>query len=327
MRRREIMALGLGAGFLLPGGPRAAQLGAFKVGVLKFGSVSWELDVIQRHKLDQEEGFTLDVQAFAGNDAADVALMGGGVDAIVEDWLWVSRQRTDGVAVTWIPYSSNIGALMVRTGGPIGSFADLRGRRVGVAGGPLDKSWLMLLAYGRDKSGVDLEKEAEPVYGAPPLLAEKLKSGELDAALDYWQFCARLEAQGYHPLIEGTAIQEAFGVPARTPQIGYVFMEKLARANPALVKAFARATREARRIMRTSDEEWQLLRPLTRAEDDAVLAAFMRRYREGIVESWGPRERQDATELYRVLDGIGGAKLVGKGGQLAPGTFWPDVSF
>src|SRR5687767_15758109 len=97
---------GLAAVVLLLAAPaaHAAELGAMKVGVLKFGTVNWELDVIKAHGLDAKEGFTLEVQPFSANDAADVALMGGAVDAIVEDWLFVSRQRADGVALTFIPY-------------------------------------------------------------------------------------------------------------------------------------------------------------------------------------------------------------------------------
>jgi NitT/TauT family transport system substrate-binding protein len=253
--------------------------------------------------------------------------MGGAVDAIVEDWLWVSRQRNDGVPVTWIPYSSNIGALMVKPDSPVRQLADLKGRKIGVAGGALDKSWLMLLAYGREKAGIDLASDAEPVYGAPPLLTEKLRSGELDATLNYWHFCARLEAEGYTRLLEGAAVQEAFGVPGTTPQLGYTFKEELSQSSGSLVEAFARASREAKRIMKISDEEWQRLRPVTRAASDAVQAAFMRRYREGIVERWGEAERKAAAELYLVLARLGGEKLVGKGPAIAPGTFWPNVSF
>ena len=84
---------------------------------------------------------------------ADVALMGDAVHAIVEDWLWVSRQRADGVPVTWIPYSSSIGAVMVKADGPVRTLADLKGRKLGVAGGAIDKGWLMLQAYARDKAG------------------------------------------------------------------------------------------------------------------------------------------------------------------------------
>ena len=328
MQRRALLALGLGAaGLSLAGRSHAAQLGTLKVGVLQFGTVNWELDVIKHHALDEREGFTLEVQPFGGNDAADVALMGDAVDAIVEDWLWVSRQRNDGVPVTWIPYSSNIGALMVKPDSPVRALADLKGRKVGIAGGALDKSWLMLLAYGRDKAGIDLAQDAEPLFGAPPLLTEKLRSGELDAVLNYWHFCARLEAEGYTRLLEGGAVQEAFGVPASTPQLGYTFKEELGQRSPGLVEAFARASREAKRIMKTSDEEWQRLKPVTRAGSDAVEDAFMRRYREGIVERWGEAERKAAADLYLVVARLGGEKLVGKGQTLAPGTFWPNVSF
>jgi NitT/TauT family transport system substrate-binding protein len=327
MRRRDLLALGIGAGLLASGRVRAQDLGTLKVGVLKFGTVNWELDVLQHHGLDRKEGFTLEIQPFGGNDAADVALMGDAVDAIVEDWLWVSRQRHDGVKVTWIPYSSNIGALMVAADGPVKSLADLKGRKVGVAGGPLDKSWLMLQAYGRDKGGIDLVNEAEPVYGAPPLLTEKLKSGELAAALNYWHFCARLEAEGYRRLVEGSAVQESLGVPGTTPQLGYIFKETTTGQKPELVEAFARASRAAKEIMKTSDEEWQRLAEQTRAESPAVLEALMRRYREGIVERWGEKERADAAKLYEIVATLGGEKLVGKGVSLAEGTFWPNVSF
>ena len=285
MRRRTLLALAAGAGLLLPLPAVAAEPATLKVGVLKFGTVNWELDVIKAHRLDEREGFTLEVQPFGGNDAADVALMGDAVDAIVEDFLFVSRQRADGVPLTWIPYSSSIGAVMVKADGPVNALADLRGRRIGVAGGPLDKGWLMLQAYGREKGGIDLAEDAEPVYGAPPLLTEKFKSGELDAVLNYWHFAARLEAEGGRRLIGGGEVQEAFGVPASTPQLGYVLKQEFADANGPLVESFARASRAAKEVMRTSDAEWERLKPVTRAESDAVQDAFMRCYREGIVES------------------------------------------
>jgi NitT/TauT family transport system substrate-binding protein len=312
---------------LAAGMAEAADLGTIKVGVLKFGTVNWELDVIKAHGLDQKEGFTLEVQPFGGNDAADVALMGGAVDAIVEDWLFVSRQRAEGVDLTFIPYSSNVGAVMVKADSGIDSLADLKGRKLGVAGGPLDKGWLMLQAYAKSTTGMDLAQEVEPVYGAPPLLTEKLKSGELAAVLNYWHFGARLEAEGYERLVGIGEVQEALGVPASVPQLGYIFKEDWAEQHQGLVEAFARASRAAKAIMKTSDEEWQRLKPLTRAETEAELDAFMRRYREGIVEHWGEGERQEAAKLYEVLAELGGEPLVGKGKELAPGTFWAKVSY
>jgi NitT/TauT family transport system substrate-binding protein len=305
----------------------AADLGTMKIGVLQFGTVSWELDVIEHHGLDSKEGFTLEVTGFASNEAADVALMGEAVNGIVEDWLWVSRQRAEGVPLTFIPYSSSVGALMVPADGSIRALADLEGKRLGIAGGPLDKSWLLIQALAREQEGVDLAQIAELVYGAPPLLAEKFKSGELDAVINYWHYAARLEAEGHKRLLDVTQAQEGLGVPADTPQLGYVFREDWADEHADLVRAFARASSAAKVIMDQSDEEWERLRPLTRAEDDATLDALKRRYREGIVHSWGDQEREAAGQLYAVLAELGGKELVGSSPVLVDGTFWSGVRY
>jgi NitT/TauT family transport system substrate-binding protein len=326
MRRAIAFGASLLGGLAMIGAAHAADLGTIRIGVLKFGTVNWELDVIKQHGLDAKDGFTLEVTEFASNDAADVALMGEAVEGIVEDWLWVSRQRAEGVPLTFIPYSSSVGALMVPADGGIEALADLEGKRLGIAGGPLDKSWLLIQALAREQ-GVDLAQVTELVYGAPPLLTEKFRSGELDAVINYWHFAARLEAEGHKRLIDVTQAQEALGVPADTPQLGYIFREEWADQHTDLVQAFARASRAAKAIMDQSDEEWERLRPLTRAEDDATLEALKRRYREGIVHSWGDEERQAAGRLYGVLAELGGEELVGSSPELADGTFWPGVSY
>jgi NitT/TauT family transport system substrate-binding protein len=325
MRRALAFGVSILGGLVMTVATHAADLGTIRIGVLQFGTVNWELDVIKHHGLDAKEGFTLEMVGFASNDAADVALMGEAVDGIVEDWLWVSRQRAGGVPLTFIPYSSSVGALMVPADGSIRTLADLDGKRLGIAGGPLDKSWLLIQALARERDGVDLAEVAEVVYGAPPLLTEKFKSGELDAVINYWHYAARLEAQGHKRLLDVTEAQEGLGVPADTPQLGYVFSEEWADEHPDLVQAFARASRAAKAIMDESDEEWERLRALTRAEDDATLAALKRRYREGIVHSWGDPEREAAGRLYAVLAELGGEELVGSSPVLVNGTFWSGV--
>jgi len=298
MRRTLATLCWLAAGLLAIGQAAAQDLGKLRLGVQQFGTVSWELDVIKHHGLDQQRGFELEVQPFAQAEAADVGLMGDAVDGIVEDWLWVARQRGEGVPMTFIPYSSSIGALMIRPDRGIASLADLKGKKLGIAGGPLDKSWLILQGLAQQSYGIDLKNEAVPVYGAPPLPTEKLKTGELDAVLNYWHFCARLEAAGFPQLVGVNEAQEALGVPASAPQLGYIFKQPFADAHADLLRAFAKASRDAKQIMATSPEEWQRLKPLTRVEDDATLEALRRRFVAGIVPHWGEAERKEAAELY-----------------------------
>jgi NitT/TauT family transport system substrate-binding protein len=304
----------------------AQDLGTIKVGVLEFGTVNWELDVIKHHGLDRQRHFTLEVQGFGSGEATNVALQGEAVDAIVDDYLWVSRQRSDGQLLTFVPFSSTVGALMVPPDSDIASLADLTGKKLGVAGGPLDKSWLLLQALAAKRHGMDLAAEVEPVYGAPPLLNEKVQDGELDAVLNYWHYAARLDAKGFRQLV---GIEEALGeLGAATvpPQLGFVFYQFFVDEHPELVAAFADASRTAKELLQ-NDAEWERIRPLTRAEDDATFEAIKRRYREGIIDHWGAAEQADAAKVYAMLAGLGGEKLVGAATELAPGTFWPGVTY
>jgi NitT/TauT family transport system substrate-binding protein len=305
---------------------QAAGLGTIKVGVLEFGTVNWELDVIKHHGLDAKHDFELEVQGFGSGQATNVALQGGAVDAVVDDYLWVSRQRHDGEMLSFVPYSSTVGALVVPPDSGIASLEDLAGKKVGVAGGPLDKSWLLLQGLAAKRYGMDLAAAAEPVFGAPPLLNEKVADGELDAVLNYWHFTARLEAQGFEQLVGVEEAIAELGVASVPPQLGYVFAESFGEQHPELIAAFVDASRAAKQLL-MGDEEWQRIRPLTRAEDDATLDALKRRYRDGIIEHWGKEEQADAAKLYEILAELGGEKLVGGATTLAPGTFWPEVSY
>ena len=292
-----------------------------RVGVLKFGTVNWELTTMQHHGLDKANGFDLEIVPFAGGDATRIALLGGEVDVIVSDWLWVSRQRAEGSDVTFVPYSSSVGAIMVPGDSALKSLGDLKGQKIGVAGGPLDKSWLLLQGMARQEHDIDLANDNEIVFGAPPLLAEKARDGELDAVLNYWHFCARLEADGFRPLVSAEDAANALGASGPVSAIGYVFTDSWAESHPAA--AFIKASRETKQIMLDSDEEWQRLAESGDIKDGpAALVALRDRFREGIPARSHADEVKDAGIIYDLLSELGGAKLVGSSTVMVEGTYW-----
>ena len=295
-----------------------------RVAVQKTGTFAWELAVIRAHGLDKQANLAVQVIELASPEAGKIALRAGNADIIVSDWLWVSRERTLGARLTFYPYSSALGAVMVPAASPIQTLADLKGRKLAVAGGPIDKNWLLLQAWLK-QGGIDLKSEATIAYGAPPLLTAKTLSGEMDATLNYWNFCAVLEAKGFRRVAGIEDLLPKLGAKGRTAMIGYVFDEAWANANQDKVARFIAVTRMAKQILSTSDTEWEKIASLTGAPDAATLRAYRDRYREGIPHRPIADEEADARILYRVLSGIGGRELVGAAPELDSGTFYHAI--
>jgi NitT/TauT family transport system substrate-binding protein len=300
-------------------GPAGAD--TIRLAIQKTGTVAWELAVIRAHRLDEQAGLDLSVLELASPEAGKVALRGGSADIIVSDWLWVSRERHLGSKLVFYPYSSAVGAIMVAAASPLKSLADLKGKSLAVAGGPIDKSWLMLQGAMK-QDGIDLKTQARVNYGAPALLAEKTLQGEFDANLNYWNFSAALEAKGMRRLAGIEDILPKLGVKGRPAMIGYVFDEVWLKKNPGVLERFLAVTRKAKDILANQDTEWRRIAPLIGTTDAATLAIYRERYREGIPRRAIADEEADARTLYRVLTQLGGAELVGPAADLAPGTFY-----
>jgi NitT/TauT family transport system substrate-binding protein len=293
-----------------------------RVGVLQFGTVNWELDVMQANKLAQKRGLNLKIVPLASGDASTVALQGGAVDVIVSDWLWVTHQRADGMNVSFVPYSNAVGSVMVKADSGIRSLADLKGKALGISGGPYDKTWVLLRAYASKKLGLDLASAVRPVYAAPPLLNELALSGQVDAALNVWHYDARLEANGQRALIKLPEILAGLGVDKAIPLIGWVFREDWATQNRDALERFLAASQEAKSLMARSDAEWERLKPLMHAEDSATFAALKAGYRNGIPQCSEADALSNVASVFKVLAETGGEKLVGKSRTLSDGTFW-----
>jgi NitT/TauT family transport system substrate-binding protein len=302
----------------------AEQLPAIRIGVLKFGTVSWELDVMRRHGLDRANGFLLEPTEFAGKDGAAVALQGGNVDVILTDWLWVATRRALGGDFTFAQHSHATGGLMVRGDSGIKAIADLKGRKIGIAGGPIDKSWLVLRAYAKKLAGLDLTRDAEPVFAAPPLLNEILKRGELPAAINFWQYNARLPERDYFELVRVEDMLPTLGVPPQTPLLGWVFGESWAARNPDLIRGFLAAATQARERLSGSEAEWRAVAPLVRADSPEMLDRIRLAYLRG-VQDVGAEPREPVAAAQRLLDllmGFGGIEDAPADGRIPEGTFF-----
>lgn len=298
----------------------AAETPVLRAAVLQYGTVNWELDSIKHNGFDKANGFELEVQGMAGGPAAKVAFQGGEADVIVSDWLWVARQRAEGKDFIFIPYSKAVGALMVAGDSPATSLEDMKGKKIGIAGGPLDKSWLILQAYADKVHGMDLAGETEQVFGAPPLIFKTALQGETDGAINFWHFLAKMETGGMKPLITVDVAATELGLDPETPLLGYVMRGEMLRDNPELVQGLAAASRATKDLLATDDAEWDRLRPRMKANSDAQFEALKAGFRAGIPAD-APVDEEAAARMLALMADLGGEKLIGSATTLPEGVF------
>ncbi len=305
----------------LTSAPILADLPVLTIASQAGGTVAWELDVIRHHGFDTANGFQLEIQEVAGKAAGQIAFQGGEVDIIVDDWIWVARQRAAGQDIAFIPYSRAVGGVMVRADSPAQTLQDLSGAKIGIAGGPNDKSWIILRAYAAQQ-GFDLLAETEQVYGAPPLIFQTARSGDLGGAINFWHFMAKQEAAGMRHLISVADAAAALGMDPAMPLLGYVVQSALVAEQPELVTAFAAASRDAKTQLAESEDDWARLRPIMNAADDAEFHALVAGFRAGIPED-GPISEDSARAMFRLMVDLGGEDLVGTATELPEGVFVP----
>ena len=299
----------------------AAAKPLIRLGVMSGGTLAWELAALKNQGLLENSDFELESVTLANQQAGKVALQSGSVDMIISDWIWVSAMRAEGSDYTFYPYSTAAGGLLVAAGSPIQTLADLKGKKLGIAGGELDKNWLLLQALGL-KQSIDLNKSLEKVYAAPPLLNQQLAEQRIDALLTYWQFAARLQAQGYRELLSGEQIIQQLGITEPVPSLGYVFKASWGEQHKPVLHSFFNTTQIARDALCANDQAWEQIKDLTEAETQAVQKQLRQRYCQGRITQWSEANRKAAESLYQILHQLSDNKLTAKSPSLQTGTFW-----
>ncbi|MEO1138402.1 MAG: ABC transporter substrate-binding protein [Pseudomonadota bacterium] len=300
--------------------PGVADTTVVRAAVLKIGTVNWELETITYNGFDTAHGFTLYIQPYADNGATRVALEGGTADLMVADWIWTARQRAAGKDYVFIPYSKAVGGIVVPADSDATALPDLAGQTIGIAGGPLDKSWLILRAYAEHEYGFDLAAETQQVYGAPPLIFRTAIAGDLDAAINFWHFLAKMKADGLRSLVTVEDAATALSLDPDTPLIGYVMKESFLSKNPDIAQAIYAASRQAKTVLAEDDAAWDRIRHLMNVANQAEFISLRADFRAGIPAK-GNVDPDSADAFLALMAELGGAALVGTATSVPDGLF------
>lgn len=295
----------------------AEERPVIRLGALEYGTVNWELDTIKLNKLDEKHGFSLEVVPMGGGDASDIAFLGGEIDVMVSDFIWAAAQRAEGRDLKFIPYSTAVGGIMVKADSGVSALKDLNGKTIGIAGGPLDKSWLVLQAFAKQEGMIDLKAETSQEFGAPPLMFKAALKGDIDAVINFWHFQAKAKAAGMTEIISVQEAAQSLGLDPSVPLLGYI-------VNGAMDKALAQglfaASRDAKAILKNDDSAFDAVRKRMNAKNDQQFEALKAGFRAGIPES-ATVDEEAVDRTLRLMAKLGGADLVGKATTLPKDLF------
>ncbi|MCC7250355.1 ABC transporter substrate-binding protein [Hyphomicrobium sp.] len=326
-RRRLMVGTGAALGAAaVPGRLLRAADAPMRLASVKYGSLSWVIETIRALGFDKKAGLEIEVVDVASNQAGPVALLANGADVIVSDWTWAMRQRALGEKLRFSPYSSALGSLVVPEDSGINGVADLEGKTLGVAGSAIDKSWILLRAYTRHTLGRDVASFARPSFGAPPLLTEEIRSGRIDAVLNFWPYAARLTGSGFREILTVNDIMRRMEIDPVPALVGFIWKEDYEAAHRRDVAMLLKIVDDANDVLATDDAAWERLRPLIMPGTDAEFRAIIAAYREGIPKPWGQAELLSARKLMQLLVAAGDAELMGYGTQFDAKLFHDAAS-
>ena len=250
------------------------ELPELSVSVLQFGTAHWELDHIVHRQLDRKHGYRLGLRVVANLSASHLAVVSGSANAAVADLLWAQSRYQAGSPYLYLPFSSQIGDIVVSESSGVRNLAGLQGLRIGVAGGPDSKGWVLLQKVA-SQQGIDLAGSTDVQFAAPPLLSQGLKRGQMDAIVTYWHFAARLKGEGgWRSAFAMTDLLVAMNLDPSLPVLGYVFPKKWANEHKELIDRFAGSVVEAKAELAAQASDWERLRPLLQNPETGVFDAL-----------------------------------------------------
>lgn len=293
------------------------------VGVLKYGTMNWEMDVIEQQQLASRYQVELERKPLGSPQALLVALQGGSVDIIVNDWLWASRQKEFGRDYYFFPYSTAGGVLITHPQANIKSLGDLRGKRVGIAGGTANKNWVLYKTFIQQSVGIDLATDVDIKHAAPPMLNALMEQGQLDAVINFWHYAAQLKHLGMPVLADMNDVLKHFAIDSEVPLLGWIFSKTWADANPDLVNRFLNMSYAARQQLKQNDDLWQSIPTFSKKYQGDVQRYLIDDYRNIIPAQFSNQFQASLVKLFTILkSNQSDASLTGNVTSLPDDIFW-----
>jgi len=270
---------------------------SFRLGLIP-GAQEFVDFVMERHGiLDQ---FGLKAEKVKSLSPANLHLMLAErkVDIGFGGFTTMATARTEGKDIIVIyGVFSPVNMVFVPKDSSIRSLTDLKGKKLGVFGGPGSTTFAFLAVLARNWYGIDLFHDAELVTAPGPALIELLGKGDLDAALlGTTESIQMFAQQRYRVLVDLSAEYKAHQGGRAPAHVTVATNEEFAKSRPDVVRDYLKAYKTTLEYIRAHREVWDEFAKSIHMDNPEQRALLEEKMGPNLVENW------DADQIAVQMD-------------------------
>jgi NitT/TauT family transport system substrate-binding protein len=182
---------------------------------------------------------------------------------------------------------SPVNMVFVSKNSSIHSLKDLKGRKLGVFGGPGSTTFTFLSVIGQKWNDIDLSKDAMLVSAPSPALIELLSKGDIDAALLGTTETIQMAAQDrFRVLVDLSEEYKAHTGGHAPAHVTVVTNEAFAKDHGDVVRDYLKAYKAATQYVHAHPEVWDEYAATIMMNDPRERALLAAKMGPNIVENW-----------------------------------------
>lgn len=206
---------------------------------------------------------------------------------------------------------SPVNIVFVRKDSPIKTLSDLKGKKLGVFGGPSSTTFAFLSVLAKNWHGIDLFRDAELVTAPAPALAELLGRGDVDAALLGTVESIQTFAQDrYRVLVDLSAEYKARQGGRAPAHVTIATNEEFARSHPDIVRDYLKAYKRGLDYIHAHPEVWDEYAGSIKMENPAERKLLREKMEPNLVDKWDAEQIALQNEYLKLVHDIIGDSVL-----------------
>jgi NitT/TauT family transport system substrate-binding protein len=291
--------------------PDSASARTFKLGITS-GAQEFVDFVMEGHGLLDEVGLKPDKVKSLSPANLHLMLAERKVDIGFGGFTTMATARSEGKDIIVIyGVFSPVNMVFVRKDSPIKTLTDLKGKKLGVFGGPGSTTFAFLAVLAKNWYGIDLFHDAELVTAPAPALAELLGKGDIDAALlGTVESIQNFAKDRYRVLVDLSAEYRAHQGGRAPAHVIVATNEEFAKSHADIVRDYVKAYKNGLQYVHAHPEVWDEYAASIMMDNPAERALLREKMEPNLVEHWDAEQIALQNDYLKLVHNIIGDSVV-----------------